>query len=97
MAPSTAPAVYVPDQPHQLLTFTFPKRSFGKKALVFRRFRPSWFSHWPFLHYDEANDVVYCHTCLLAFKIKRMMTNTADPAFVSYRVMMRCYKLSCFY
>ena len=77
------PAVDVPNQPHQSLTFAFPKRSFGKKAPVFRSFQPSWFSQWPFLHYDEANDVAYCHTCLMGFKMKRMRTNTADPAFVS--------------
>ena len=49
-------AVDVPDQPHQPLTFAFPKRSFGKKTPVFRSCQPSWFSQWPFLHYDEAND-----------------------------------------
>ena len=60
---TTAPAIDVPDQPHQPLTFAFPKRSFGKKALVFCSFQPSWFSQWPFLyiHYDEANDVVYMY------------------------------------
>ena len=44
--------------------FKFPKRSFGKKNIVQRSFQHSWFSKWPFLHYSEANDEVYCHTCL---------------------------------
>jgi hypothetical protein len=85
------PAVDVPDQPHQPLTFSFPKRSFGKTAPVFRSFQPSWFSQWPFLHYDETNDVAYCHTCLMEFKMKRMRTNTADPAFVSHTMIVRYY------
>jgi hypothetical protein len=75
----------VPAKPHQPLNFKFPKRSFGKQKVVERSFQPSWFSKWPFLHYDEAKDIVFCHTCLMGFKLKRMRTSTrADPAFVSY-------------
>ena len=44
-----------------------------------------------FLHY-EAKDVVYCHTCLLGFKLKRMKTNSADPAFVSGMQYQNMYK-----
>lgn len=82
---AAAPTVDVPDEPHQPLTFTFtfPKRCFSKKSPVFCSFQPTWFSQWPFIHYDETNDVVYCHTCLMGFKMNRMRTNTADPAFVS--------------
>ena len=77
--------VDLPAKPHQPLNFTFPKRSFGKKKVVQRSFQPSWFSQWPFLHYDESKDVVYCHTCVIGFKLRRMKTSTrADPAFVSY-------------
>ena len=25
------------------------------------------FKQWPFLHYDEANDVAYSHTCITGF------------------------------
>ena len=81
-----ATAAVVPvaeDVPHQPLTFAFPKHCFGKKSPVLRSFQPFWFSHWPFLHYDEANDMVYYHTRLSGFKMKHMRTNTADPAFVS--------------
>ena len=73
----------VPEKPHQPTNLTFPKRSFGQKG-VLRCFQSSWFTQWPFLHYDEAQDVTYCHTCLMAFKLKRMKsTRIADPAFVS--------------
>ena len=75
----------VPDAPHQPdAQFRFPKRSFGKKTLVHRSFQHSWFGKWPFLHYKETVDVVYCHTCLLMFKEKKAKSATkADQAFVS--------------
>ena len=61
----------VPGAPHQLGPgFKFPKRSFGKKAVVYRSFQHSWFTKSPFLHYKESSDVAYCHTCLLVFKEK---------------------------
>ena len=55
---------------HPDLTFKFPKRSFGKKKPVYRSFQSAWFVQWPFLHYDQSKDPVYCHTCALAFKQK---------------------------
>ena len=51
--------------PHQPTAFSFPKRSFGKKNVSLRSFQASWFRQWPFLHYDEARDVVHCHTCVM--------------------------------
>ena len=75
----------ISDSPHQPGAGTiFPKRSFGKKSVVFRSFQSSWFQQWPFLHYDETNDLAYCHTCVTAFKEKKMKASSkADPAFVS--------------
>ena len=74
----------VSNTPHQPGSgFKFPKRSFGKKSVVSRAFQLSWFKRWPFLHYDEANDVVYCHTCVTSFKQKKSRASKADPAFVS--------------
>ena len=76
----------VPDVPHHPnKSFRFPKRSFGKTKIVERSFQPSWFDKWPFLHYDEVSDRVFCHTCMKAFQEKKMKsTKKADPAFVSY-------------
>ena len=68
---------------HPAAGFQFPTRSFGKTKVVHRSFQFTWFSQWPFLHYDEAKDVVYCHTCLMALKQERLMSKNADPAFVS--------------
>ena len=39
-------------------------------------------SQWPFLHYDEAKDSAFCYTCLMAFKLKKIKSSRADPAFV---------------
>ena len=73
----------IPSRPHQPTAFSFPKRSFGKKKVTFRSFQVSWFRQWPYLHYDEARDLAFCHTCVMAFKEKRVKAQNADPAFVS--------------
>ena len=87
---SIASSQEVPDSPHQPdSAFRFPKRVFGKTSVVHRAFQHSWFEKWPFLHYNEANDVAYCHTCLLMFKEKKAKTTTkADPAFVSIAILI---------
>ena len=70
----------VPERPHQPKQFQFPKCSFGQKTTVYRS---EWFLKWPFLHYDESCDTVFCHTFLLACKHNWMKTKNIDPAFVS--------------
>ena len=73
-----------PDKLHQpSMKYKFPKRMFGPKKPVYHSFQSAGFSQWPFLHYSEVNDVVHSHTCLLAFKQKKMSKHNADPAFVS--------------
>ena len=81
----------IPERPHQPLNFPYPKRSFEKKSVVQRSFRPSWFSQWPFLHYEESRDLVFCHTCVMGFKLKWMRTNSGDPALVSSVCNVRNY------
>ena len=54
----------LPDKPHQLKDFAFPKQTFGKSKTVLCSARSQWFSTWLFLHYDEGRDVVFCHTCV---------------------------------
>ena len=74
----------LPDEPNHPSNFTFPKRSFGKTKPVFCAARSQWFCTWPFLQYDESQDVVFCHTCVTAFKLGRMkFSNNAADAFVS--------------
>ena len=76
--PDLPPAPYHPPD-----GFSFPKRPFGKKKIVWRSFQASWLKQWTFLHYDETKDLAYCHICVTAFKQKKMRESRADPVFVS--------------
>ena len=71
--------------PNPAATFVYPKREFGKKTIVRRSFQPSWFTNWPWLHYCEDSDVVFCHTCVSALRQKKMQLNRGDVSFVSKR------------
>ena len=57
--------------------------SFGVKKVEQRSFKPQWFAKWPFPHYDEAKDAVFCHTCIEACKLKRATARQPEPVFVS--------------
>ena len=35
------------------------------------------------MHYDEANDIAYCHLCVSALKHKKMKQCNAEPSFLS--------------
>ena len=70
MAVAGRETVNVSAKPHQPLNFEFPKHSFGKKNAVERSFQHTWFAQWPFLHYDEAKDAAFCHTCLMGFHLR---------------------------
>ena len=57
----------LPDTPyHPPSSIQFPQRKFGKKQIAKRSFQLSWFTKWKWLHYDEGDDVVYCHLCVTA-------------------------------
>ena len=74
----------ISDRPyHPPASFVYPKREFGKKNPVKRSFQSSWFAKWTWLHYCENADVVFCHTCVLALKQKKMQLNRGDTSFVS--------------
>ena len=62
----------IPPVPYQPKTFKFPQRSFGQKTPVKRSFQPSWFANRTWLHYDEANDLVYCHVCMVTYRDGRL-------------------------
>ena len=68
--------------PNQPATFKFPQRSFGKTNPVQRSFQVSWFSNRTWLHYDEANDLAFCHTCMIAYKDGKLNLETMDKAFI---------------
>ena len=76
----------LPDEPHHPENFKFPKRSFGKAKPVQYSAQSQWFKTWPFLHYDEGQDVVFCHTCVKAISLDRIkFSNNLSDAFVSER------------
>lgn len=56
------------DRPNQAANFKFPKRKFGQTKPVFRSIQPTWFQKWPWLHYDQVEDKMYCHTCVQALR-----------------------------
>ena len=72
-----------PETPNQpTVNFPFPKRSFGKTKPVLCSVKSYWFKMWPFLHYNEAQDAMYCHTCVKAFVLRRIKSNhNASTAF----------------
>ena len=71
----------LPGEPHQPVSFPFPKRMFGQKKIALRSFQSTWYKSWPWLQYDEEKDVVYCHTCVRALK-QKMTSSKIDAAFV---------------
>ena len=72
------------NQPHQPLTFPFPKREFGKKVVCRRSSQVSWFSKWFWLHYVEDEDAVLCYTCAHAYSEKKLQWSpNPDMAFIS--------------
>ena len=81
-------ASVLPDLPasptHPPHHFIFPKRDFGQKKVVKRSCQASWFSKWPWLHYQQSSDAVFCHVCVNALRSKRMDMRRGDPSF-SYK------------
>ena len=56
------------DKANQPVLYNFPKRKFGQTKPVFRCVQSAWFRKWPWLHYDQAEDRMFCHTCCQAVK-----------------------------
>ena len=67
-----------PNQPDS--NFKFPLTQCGSKK---RSFQHSWFKTFPWLHYDEKNDVVYCHTCIKASQEKKLHAPKNKSTFIS--------------
>ena len=68
----------IPPVPNQPKTLKFTQRCFGKK----RSFQASWFLNRTWLHYDEANDLAFCHICSVAYKDGKLNNHTLDKAFI---------------
>ena len=69
------------NQPKQ---FSFPKRDYGKKAVMKHAFQQQWFHNWPWIHLDEMKDVTFCHTCVTAVRSKKLknVPSNGNLAFI---------------
>ena len=93
----------LPDRPYNPdVKVVFPNCTFGHKKQVFCRAQHHWFTKWPFLHYDQGKDVVFCHTCVNAFKLGRILwSKNASTAFSALYVILTSvlwvpiYKFKC--
>ncbi len=73
------------ENPNQPVFPSYPRRKFGLKSPVFRAFQSSWYKRWPWIHYDQANDCVFCFTCLKAKRLGMLKTcaSKGEEAFLS--------------
>lgn len=70
----------------QPLDINFLKREFGKTKVVCRSFQVQWFMKWPWLRYNSARDLAFCHMCVTAVasgKLSLSAGNVKDSAFLS--------------
>lgn len=71
------------DRPHQP-AFKFPNREFGKSKVVRRSFQPQWFKRWPWLHYKEDTDSVYCFVCVKAYSNNLLLSvGSLESTYIS--------------
>ena len=74
------------DKPNQPRHFNFPKRRFEASKIVSRSFQCQWFNKWKWIHYDEAEDLAFCHVCVTAMKTGKMQNHgNVDVAFIERR------------
>ena len=60
----------VGEVPHQPERHMFPRRQFGKSAVVSCAFQGSWFNKWQWLHYESTTDLAFCYTEYWSLVIK---------------------------
>ena len=72
------------------LDLKYPKRSFGNGPE--RSFCKEWYRKFPWLHYDEKKDAVFCFTCMNAVNKQKLRISTKrDDAFIArgYKIWKR--------
>ncbi len=50
--------------------------------MTFRSFNPAWYDKWQWLHWDVASEKVFCFTCMVAYKQKKLIAPKGDGAFI---------------
>ena len=64
---------------NQPKNYSYPKRKFGKDE---GSFLSSWYEKWNWLHYDEAEDSVYCIICINAYLHNMINDIKVENSFV---------------
>jgi len=71
-------------RPHQPITFHFPQQEFGQKTVIKHSFQAKWFSKWPWLHYNEDNDGIYCFRCIRAYSENKLLgVSNLEKTYIS--------------
>ena len=76
--PKSTPQVQ--DGPYQPTNFEFPKRTFGNDPKL-RSFQSSWFQKYSWLHYNASLDKVFCHTCMKAIRLGKVIASNSEESF----------------
>ena len=66
-------------KPNQPKSFSYPKRPYGREE---RSFIPTWYDRWTWLHYDEAEDRVFCIICQNAHRHDMLNDVKVEDAFI---------------
>ena len=71
---------HVPNWPE---TFKFPQRSFGvKNPVKNKRFQASWFQVRSWSHFDETNDLAFCHVFMVAYTDSKLRSANLDKGYI---------------
>ena len=71
------------------LILLFPRDDLAKPRWFIDLFRRRGFEIGHSFYYEESSDSAYCHTCVTAFKEKKIRSPHADAAFVSlYKLIL---------
>lgn len=70
--------IQTPNQPSNI---NFPKKLYGKQ---YRSVQSTWFKEFPWLHYDEKSDSLFCYVCSNQYLKGNLATaRCSDGAFIS--------------
>ena len=73
----------ISDEPNQPRHFNFPEYRFGASKIVIRSFQGHWFNKWKWIHYNEAQDLAFCHVYVTAMKTGKLQNHgNVDVAFI---------------
>ena len=69
------PTPLIGNKVHQPCKFQFPQCEFGKISIVKPElFQQQWFDCWPWLHYDEDQDLAFCFSCIVAYQNNQLQS-----------------------